>query len=129
VAAGKRLLVMQHLFQTKEQGRFSNADRIFPVYFQYPWQEVDEVHIKIPAGMEVESLAPDDSVRIDSAVYQVKQKQEAADKLFSRRDFIMVDMIIPQDRYKDLKGFFDKVKADDDQPALVRISKHVATTP
>jgi hypothetical protein len=129
VAAGKRLMVMQHLFQTKEQARFSAADRSFPVYFHYPWQEVDEVHIKIPSGLEVESLAPDDSVRIDSAVYQVKQKQEAADKLFSRRDFIMVDMIIPQDRYKDLKGFFDKVKADDDQPALVRISKHVATTP
>jgi hypothetical protein len=28
--------------------------------------------------------------------------------------------------YKDLKGFFDKVKADDDQPALVRLSQNAA---
>ena len=127
VAAGKRLMVMQHLFQTNERAQFSSANRSQPIYFHYPWQEVDEVHITIPPGMELESLAPDDSVRLDEAIYQVKQKQEGVDKLFSRRDFIMVEMIVPPERYKELKGFFDQVKRDDDQPALVRSTKHAAS--
>jgi hypothetical protein len=126
VAAGKRLMLPQHLFQVNEKSRFSAAQRSNPVYFHFPWQEADEVHIKIPAGMSVESLAPDDTLKLEYAVYQAHQKQEAPDKIFSRRDFIMGGMVFSQDKYKDLKSFFDKVKSDDDQPALVRLSPSVA---
>jgi hypothetical protein len=127
VAAGKRLMLPQHLFQVNEKPRFSAAQRSNPVYFHFPWQEADEVHIKIPAGMSIESLAPDDTVKLEYALYQARQKQEAPDKLFSRRDFIMGGMVITQDKYKDLKNFLDKVKSDDDQPALVRLSPSVAS--
>jgi hypothetical protein len=128
VAAGKRLMLAQHLFQINEKPRFSSAKRSNGVYFHVPWQEADEVHIKVPAGMEVESLAPDDTVKLEYALYQVRQKQEAADTIFSRRDFIMSQGLFTPDEYKEIKGFFDKVKSDDDQPALVRLSPSVATT-
>jgi hypothetical protein len=57
-AAGKRLMVGQHLFQVKNKARFSASTRINAVYFEHPWQEADEVYITLPSGMEVESLAP-----------------------------------------------------------------------
>jgi hypothetical protein len=126
IAAGKRLMISQHVFQTNEKPRFPSADRKDPIYFHVPWQEADEVHITIPAGMEVESLAPDDTVKLDYALYKVQQKQEAPGKIFSRRDFIMGQGIFTTQEYKEIKGFFDKVKADDDQPALVRLSPSVA---
>jgi len=128
VAAGKRLMVMQHLFQVSEKPRFPSSGRSNAVYFDVPWQEADEVHITIPAGMELESLAPDDNVNLQYALYRVQQKQEAPNKIFSRRDFIMGQGLFTPDRYKEIKGFFDKVKADDDQPALVKVSASVATT-
>ncbi len=128
VAAGKRLMVMQHLFQVSEKPRFPSAGRSNAIYFHVPWQEADEVHITVPAGMEVESLAPDDMVKLEYALYKVQQKQEAPNKIFSRRDFIMGQGLFDPDKYKEVKGFFDKVKADDDQPALVRLSPSVATT-
>jgi hypothetical protein len=128
VAAGKRLMVMQHLFQVSEKPRFPSAGRSNAIYFHVPWQEADEVHITVPAGMEVESLAPDDMVKLEYALYKVQQKQEAPNKIFSRRDFIMGQGLFNPDKYKEVKGFFDKVKADDDQPALVRLSPSVATT-
>jgi len=78
--------------------------------------------------MEVESLAPDDMVKLEYALYKVQQKQEAPNKIFSRRDFIMGQGLFDPDKYQEVKGFFDKVKADDDQPALVRLSPSVATT-
>jgi len=128
VAAGKRLLVQQHLFQVNEKARFSAGQRSYGIYFHVPWQEADEVHITIPAGMEVETLAPDDTVKLKYALYQVHQKQEAPQQIFSRRDFAMAQTVFTADEYRELKGFFDKVKADDDQPALVRITQSVATT-
>ena len=98
------------------------------VYFHQPWQEADEVHITIPAGMEVENLAPDDSVKLPYAFYRVLQKQEAPNQIFSRRDFALAEGVFTTDKYKELKDFFDKVKADDDQPALVKVVQNVAIT-
>jgi hypothetical protein len=126
VAAGKRLMLQQQFFQVNEKPRFTSGDRKNAIYFHVPWQEADEVHITIPSGMEVESLAPDDTIKLQYALYKVQHKQEAADKIFSRRDMIMGEGIFAPDEYKELKGFFDKVKADDDQPALVRFSQNVA---
>jgi hypothetical protein len=78
--------------------------------------------------MQVENLAPDDTVKLKYAIYQVQQKQEAPNQIFSRRDFVMAQGVFTPDQYKELKDFFDKVKADDDQPALVRLGQSVATT-
>lgn len=128
IASGKRLLIPQHLFQVSEHARFASTQRINPVYFHYPWQEADEVHLTLPPGVEVESLAPDDTVKLDYALYQVRQKQEAPGKIFSRRDFVMVGMAFPQDHYTEVKGFFDKVKADDDQQALLKVGANVASS-
>jgi Domain of Unknown Function with PDB structure (DUF3857)/Transglutaminase-like superfamily len=123
IAAGKHLMLMQHLFQVNETERFAAAQRTNAVYFHYPWQEADVVYISIPAGMQIESLAPDDTVRLKYALYQVQQKQDSPTELYSRRDFVMGDMVIVPQDYKELKDFFDKVKADDSQPALVRFSQ------
>ncbi|HKW19434.1 MAG TPA: transglutaminase domain-containing protein [Terriglobales bacterium] len=127
VAAGKRLMIAQHVFQVNDKPRFPSTDRKNAVYFHLPWLEADEVHITIPAGMEVESLAPDDMLKLEYAVYKVVQKKETPDTIFSRRDFIMGQGVFTPQDYKQIKGFFDKVKADDDQPALVRLSQSVAT--
>ncbi|HEX3103683.1 MAG TPA: DUF3857 and transglutaminase domain-containing protein [Terriglobales bacterium] len=126
VAAGKRLMLPQQFFEINEKPRFPSADRKNAIYFHLPWQEADEVHITIPSGMQVESLAPDDTIKLQYAIYKVQHKQEAPDKIFSRRDMIMGEGVFAPNEYKDLKGFFDKVKADDDQPALVRLSQNVA---
>ncbi|HEX6804224.1 MAG TPA: DUF3857 domain-containing protein [Terriglobales bacterium] len=128
VAAGKRLMLAQHLFQVNEKPLFPASNRTNAVYFHLPWQEADEVHIRLPAGMTVDSLAPDDTVKLPYALYVVKQKEESPGQIFSRRDFIMAQGVFLANEYKPLKDFFDKVKADDDQTALVKAGSNVATT-
>jgi len=128
VVSGKRLLLQQHLFQVDSKNRFPSAKRVNAVYFRYPWQEADEVHITVPAGMAVESLAPDDLVKVGYALYQTRQKQESPGRLFSRRDLIMSEAVILPSQYNDVKAFFDKVKAGDDQPALLKVGANVASS-
>ena len=106
-------MLQQQFFEVNEKPRFSSTERKNAIYFHVPWQEADEVHITIPVGMEVESLAPDDTIKFEYALYKVQHKKEAPDKIFSRRDIVMGQGVFTPNEYKDVKGFFDKVKADE----------------
>jgi hypothetical protein len=128
VLSGKRLLIQQHLFQVGSKNRFPSEKRVNPVYFYYPWQEADEVHVTVPAGVELESLAPDDEAKLPYAIYITRQKQESPGKLFSRRDLVIAESVVLPSQYTELKSFFDKVKAGDDQPALLKLGPNVASS-
>jgi hypothetical protein len=124
VAAGKRWVVPLHLFQVNEKPRFSASERVNSVYFDYLSREIDEVHVKLPPQLEVESLPPNDNVRLDYALYKTDQKQEAGNAVMTVRDLTVAGLAFPPNMYKEVKGFFDKVKAGDDQPVVAKAAEH-----
>jgi hypothetical protein len=123
-SAGKRWMLMPHVFEVNEKPKFPSAQRVNPVYLYYSYREIDEVHITLPPNVEVESLPPDDNVKLDFAVYNTTQKLESPGTVFSRRDLVMGGMAFPVANYKEVKDFYDKVKTGDDQPALLKASIH-----
>ena len=52
---GKRLFLQPAFFQKGIDPLFSASRRKYNVYFPYPWSELDEVDIQLPAGYELES--------------------------------------------------------------------------
>lgn len=125
-SAGKRWIIPVHVLQVNETPMFSASTRANAVYFDYPSEEIDEVHISLPPGMEVESLPPSDKVRITYAQYITDQKQESPTSILAVRQIAMAVAAFKVDEYKDVKDFYDKVKAGDDQPAVLRGAAHVA---
>lgn len=123
-SAGKRWMVPPHLFEVNQKAKFPSAQRVNALYLYYPYREIDEVHIILPTGMEVESLPVDDTVKLDYALYKTTQKMEVPGTVFSRRDLAMNGMAFPVTRYKEVKDFYDKVKTCDDQPMLLKGSPH-----
>jgi len=124
VGAGKRTLVPVHIFQINDKPVFSASNRVNPIYFWYLTRQADEIHITLPASLEVESLPANDSVKLDYAVYSTIQKQEAPSSIMARRDLIMGGMAFPTNKYKELKDFYDKVKTGDDQQMILKGSAH-----
>jgi hypothetical protein len=124
VGAGKRWLVPVHLFQVNEKPRFSASERMNAVYFDYLSREIDEVHVAMPAELEVESLPPSDNVQLDYAIYRTTQKQEPGNAVVTVRDLAIGGLAFPPNMYKEIKGFFDKVKAGDDQPVVAKAAAH-----
>lgn len=124
VGAGKRLLVPIHIFQINNKPVFSASERVNPIYFWYLTRETDEVHITLPTSLEVENLPASETVKLDYAYYATVQKQEAPNAIMARRDLVMGGMAFPVTEYKNLKGFYDKVKAADDQQMIARGSAH-----
>lgn len=124
VGAGKRWMVPAHLFQVNEKPRFTSSERINAIYFDYLSREVDEVHVTLPPELEVESLPPNDEVKLDYAIYTTTQKRESGNTVGAVRDLAIGGLAFPPKMYKEIKGFFDKVKAGDDQPVVAKAAAH-----
>ena len=120
VPSGRRWVVPAHIFQVNEKARFAAAKRVTAIYFDYPFRELDEVHLTLAPGMEIESLPGNDKVQTEFAVYSTLQKEEADHGVMARRDLVLGQIRFPQTKYDEVKGFFDKVKAGDDQPLLLK---------
>ncbi len=125
-SAGHRWIIPTQIFEVNEKPLFASAQRTNPIYFYYPSQEVDEVHITFPPGMDVENLPPNDQVHLDYALYETTHEKENGNGIVMVRNLIMGGIAFPATEYNTLKTFYDKVKAADDQPAVLRISENAA---
>lgn len=126
INAGKRALIPLHPFQFSGRPRFSAAQRVNGVYFYYPSREIDEIHLTLPASVQVENLPANDLQKLEYALYKTEQKPEGANGIQVIRDLVMAGMAFPVAMYPEVKGFYDKVKAGDDQEVVLKAATHAA---
>jgi hypothetical protein len=124
ISAGRRMLVPLHPFEFNAHPRFASAQRINSVYFYYPYREIDELHITLPPSMQIENLPADETQKLEYAIYKSEQKPEGNNGIHARRDLVMGGMVFPPNVYQEVKGFYDKVKAGDDQQAILKAASH-----
>src|SRR5260370_941038 len=48
--AGKRVLIPAGVFTAGEKHTFEHANRVYPIYFEYPYEKWDDITIELPAG-------------------------------------------------------------------------------
>src|SRR5262249_34270221 len=61
IGAGKRLLLLLHPFEFNSRSRFASSQRSNAIYFYYPSREIDEIHVTLPTGIDIENLPSDDA--------------------------------------------------------------------
>jgi hypothetical protein len=118
-AAGKRLLMPAFLFQTKQMDAFKHADRKYPVYFPYGFEEADKVSVKLPAGYSVEDVPPKQVANIGYAAYQNLIQFDGA-QLVSQRVLQVNGIYFTLDRYPTVKDFFNRVQAGDEEQTILK---------
>ncbi len=124
IGAGKRWLIPVHVFQVNSKPVFAAAERSNAIYLWYRTRETDEVHLTLPSIVEIESVPPNDSVKLSYAVYSSTQKQDGPNSIMATRDIVMAGVAFPSSEYKQLKDFYDKAKADDDQQMIAHGVAH-----
>jgi Domain of Unknown Function with PDB structure (DUF3857)/Transglutaminase-like superfamily len=117
-SAGKRLLVPAYLFQAKRMDAFNHAERKFPVYFPYAFAESDRVNITIPDGYTLESVPQEQSARLSYAGYQ-NVVQFDGKRLLTQRVLQVNGIFFRLELYPEVKNFFGKVQAGDEQQAVL----------
>ena len=117
-AAGKRLLVPAYLFQARQMDAFKRVDRKFPVYFPYAFSEVDKVSITLPAGYTLENAPQKQTARLGYAGYQ-NLAQYDGKELITQRILQVNGIFFRLEQYPEMKDFFGKVQAGDEQQAVL----------
>lgn len=116
--AGKRFLIPAYLFQLRQNQAFAHAQRKYPVYFPYPFTDFDSLSIKVPAGFTLESAPAAQDAKLPYARYQ-SVSQFNGSQLLTQRQLAFNGIYFDVDKYSELKSFFGKVQAGDEQQAVL----------
>jgi hypothetical protein len=119
-AAGKRLLLPPYLFQVKKKDAFKHAERKYPVYFPYAFGETDVIAIKFPSGYALEGNPQNQDVRLPYAAYQNVSRVQSG-QLVTQRTLLFNGIFLDLKLYPEVKDFFNKVQAGDEQQAVLRV--------
>lgn len=117
--AGKRMLVPASLFTGKQKQAFQSSLRKFPVYFPYAYSELDELKLNIPASYKLETAPSNSDVGVGYAIYH-NEVSVSGNELSARRELRINGIFFRVDQYKELRDFFGKVVAGDEQQAVLQ---------
>jgi hypothetical protein len=118
-ASGKRAMLPATVFSAREKHMFEHANRVWPIYFSFPYKAMDDVNIQLPAGWQVESVPKDEGKNLKGAEYSLKVEKNSGMVRIQR--MVRSDLyIVPKDSYPVLRGFFQFVKNRDEQQVVMQ---------
>jgi hypothetical protein len=113
-AAGRRGLLPVGLFSSMEKHTFEHADRVYPIYFHYPFQRSDDISISFPPGWTVASVPAPVDLDAKAVAYIVKVENEKSTLHITRllrSDLLAVDV----KQYAVLRNFYQTGSGDERQ--------------
>jgi hypothetical protein len=117
-SAGKRAMVPVGIF-TAEKRVFEHADRVHPIYFEYPYSKTDDVTIELPPGWQVSSVP--NAQNQDGHVIVYKFKVEDINGTLHVTRTLSVDvLILEQKYYTALRKFFQVVRTGDEEQIVLQ---------
>ncbi len=118
-SAGKHAVIPAAIFTAAEKGVFEHANRVYPVYFDYPHEKVDDVTVELPAGWQVSSVPAVQNQDAHVLFYSIKVDQNAGTLRLTRKltiDFVQLD---PK-YYTALRNFFQIVRTGDGEQIVLQ---------
>jgi hypothetical protein len=117
-SAGKRALLPVGLFSGTEKGLFDHADRVHPVYFEFPFQKLDAITIELPEGMTIGNLPAPAKTPVGTVSYSLTADKDKNTLHINR--VLRIDLLILSvDQYAQLRRFFQFVRSGDDAQVMV----------
>lgn len=120
-ATARRLILPGQFFEARGQQPFvEQAHREQPVDMEYASQEADQVNYTLPAGYTVEGGPQDANIAWPShAVYVVKTVSKPGAPFIVARRLVRAFSQVKPEEYNDLRGFYQKVAAADQQQIVL----------
>lgn len=117
---GDRLLLPVYALTNPGQYPFRSAFRKYPIYFNYPFTQIDEIIIDLPEGYEVEAIPQAGRRDSERSGFILACVQEASGKLKIERRVAIKKNVFPVEDYIHLKDFFDYVQGRDEQQIILK---------
>jgi hypothetical protein len=117
--AGRRVMLPVGLFSAQEKHLFDHADRIHPIYMDFPYQLKEDITISVPAGWQIGSVPPEHKQDGHIITYSLDVTNDKGSVHLARNmavDFLLLD----QKYYSALRTFFQGVKSSDEQQIILQ---------
>jgi hypothetical protein len=123
--AGRRALMPVGLFSAPEKHLFDHTNRVHPIYFEYPFQKIDNVTVVLPLGWQVSSAPAEQKQDGHVVTYDLKVDHDAGTLHWTRT--LNIDLVMLDSKYYGaLRNFFQVVRTSDD--AQIILQPATATT-
>jgi hypothetical protein len=118
-ATGKRIIIPGTFFEANAKPLFALEKRESPVELHFPYVVSDSVTLTLPPGFTVESVPKDAEIPLpDFANYSAKYKGTDTAYGYSRR-MILANVLYSRNEYPQLKDFYAKANAQDQQQVVL----------
>lgn len=118
-SAGRRQLFSTGLFGASEKHVFERANRVHPVYFDFPRVKTDDVVVALPSGWQIEHLPAPTNEDHALVLFTTKAENDHGSLHLSRMLRMNVLLLDPS-YYPALRDFFQTVRSSDDQQIILR---------
>jgi len=117
--AGRKAILPVGLFSAPEKHIFDHTSRVHPIYFNYPFQEMDDISIDLPLGWQVGSVPGPQNQ--DGHVIAYTLKAENAKGTLHVARTLRVDFFQLETKYyAALRNFFQAVRSGDEQQVVLQ---------
>lgn len=124
--AGKRAMIPAGVFTAGEKHIFEHANRVHPIYFDYPFEKLDDVIIELPVGWQVTSV-PAPQVQDGHVVAYTLKVENGKDTLHLTRKLSVDILLLDAKYYGALRNFFQVVRTADDGQIVLQPGTATAT--
>ncbi len=125
-AAGHRTVLAAALFGGGEKHVFEHAVRVHPIYFEYPYSDVDDVTITPPAGWQVSGVPQPQHTDLKVCSYSLTAENKDGLLHLGRNLMINLSLVQPE-YYGGLRKFFQTVRSGDEQQIILQPAGAAAT--
>jgi Domain of Unknown Function with PDB structure (DUF3857) len=124
-SAGHRALLPVGLFSETEKHVFEHSNRTHPIYFEFPFQEIDDLTIELPPGWQVSSLPKALSQGTEPVSYKLKVDVDKTKLHLSRT--LNVDLLLLETKYYSaVRNFFQIVRTGDEEQIILQPGPAIA---
>ena len=117
--AGKKAMIPAAIFTAGEKGLFEHANRVHPIYFEYPHQKTDDLTVALPPGWQVSSVPPPQSRGGNVVAFDLKVEQLPGALRLTRKLSIDV-LLLEQKYYTALRNVFQIVRTSDGEQVVLQ---------
>ena len=117
--AGKRVVLPAAIFTEVEKHIFEHANRAYPIYFEYPYEKIDDIAIELPPGWSVNSVPPAQAQDGHVVAYDLKVENRK-DTLHLTRKLTVDFLILEPKYYMALRNFFQAVRTGDEEQIVLQ---------
>jgi Transglutaminase-like superfamily len=120
--AGKRLVAPAYSLPTLQKNMFTPDSRRYPIVFSYPFSEMDQITLQLPAGYTMEAAPFSRKAGLPYAAYEISSSVDPK-QVVTQRTLRFDGLTFPPEKYFELRNFFSIVQAGDDGHAVLKMEQ------